>query len=87
MRGAPPAVGDNLLVRVDVVSFHHDLIFELRWDGLEAPVVEFARVAEDVLAVVRQAGDPVIQMLVQLCDLCRARCLPRLALRITGPDD
>ena len=66
VRGAHVAVGDNLPVGLDLVSFHHDLILELRWTNLKAPVVELARVAEEVLAVLQQAVNPVVQMMVQL---------------------
>ena len=60
----------EMFAALPLVSFHHDIIFEFRWDDLKEPVVELARFAEAVLAVLQQAVDAVIHVLMQLRNLC-----------------
>ena len=86
MRCAPLAVGYNLLVCLDLVSRHHDLVLNFRWDRIKASVVELAGVVEKVLAILQQAVDPVIRMLM-LCRNLRAQGVLVKALAPTALDE
>ena len=57
------------MVGWNFIAFHNHFIFEIMRNDLKASVIEFARISEEIHAILEKAINPVIQMLMELGNL------------------
>ena len=69
MGRAALAERNNLLVGRNLLTFHHHFVLEFVGNDFEAAMVNFARVVEESLPVLKETNDPVVQVLMEFGNL------------------